>query len=188
MRDVWRRVESQFRIQAPDRLSQLSPGASPEQIDAFERLIGRPLPEDFRQSYALHDGEFGVPFGGYPDYLLSLEQIAGLLSWMRAELIPPSEYRSEPVPVAPVRPAWWSEAWIPIVGEGTGDYLCIDLDPAEGGAVGQVFDWGHEYGPTRVLFPSLRGYLESYAADLERGAIRFDEEEMHWVISDDPAA
>jgi cell wall assembly regulator SMI1 len=188
MKDVWRRVESQFRLQAPNRLSQLEPGAAPAQIDEFERLVGRPLPEDFRESYAIHDGAYGVPFGEFPDYLLTLEQIAGLLPWMREELIPPSQYRSEPVPVGPVRPVWWSEGWVPFVGEGTGDYLCLDLDPAEGGAVGQVFDWGHETGPTRVLFPSFRDYLERYAAGLERGAIRYDENEMGWVISDAPTA
>ena len=183
MRDVWERVESQFRLQAPKRLSQLAPGATPEQIAEFERLVGRSLPEDFRQSYAIHDGAYGVPFGECPDYLLSHDQIAGLLPWMREDLIPPSAYRHEPVPEGPVRPTWWSEGWVPIVGEGTGDYLCIDLDPAEGGTVGQVFDWGHEYGPTHVLFPSFRAYLEQYASDLERGAIRYDEGESGWVIT-----
>jgi cell wall assembly regulator SMI1 len=187
MQDLWQRIESQFRLQAPNRLSQLDPGATPEQIDDFERLVGRPLPDDFRRSYAIHDGGYGVPFGGYPDYLLSLAQIAGLLPLMREQLSLPSEYRSEPEPIGPVRPVWWSEGWVPIVGEATGDYLCIDLDPAQGGAVGQVFDWGHEYGPTRVLFSSFQEYLERYAADLERGAIRYDDEEMGWVISADSA-
>ena len=86
MRDIWQRVESQFRIQAPDRLSQLAPGATPKQIDELERLVGRPLPDDFRQSYAVHNGAYGVPFGEFPDYLLTLEQIVGLLPWMREEL------------------------------------------------------------------------------------------------------
>jgi cell wall assembly regulator SMI1 len=188
MQDVWQRIEAQFRLQAPSRLSQLAKGASQEQIDHLERLVGRPLPGDIRQSYAIHDGAYGLPFAGVFDYLLSLEDIASHLATWRETLDLDDPYRAEPNPVGPVKHVWWSMGWVPIVGEGTGDHLCIDLDPAEGGTVGQVFDFAHEYGPTEVLFPSFRAYLERYAASLESGAIRYDPEDMHWVNADGPSA
>ena len=194
MQDIWRRIEAQFQLHAPEELRRLSPGATEGRIADVESLVGRRLPEDIRQSYAIHDGAAGyiVPSGpelGEFDFLLDLETVARELSVWR-ELLEGGDFQDS-VPesvIGPMKHVWWSMDWVPIVGEGTGDHLCIDLDPAEGGSVGQVFDFGHEYGPTRVFFPSFRAYLEQYAADLESGAIRFNAEEVVWVRAGHPAA
>lgn len=186
MKDIWQRIESQFRRQAPDELWRLTRPASQEEIEAFENLVGRPLPEDFRASYAIHNGVRGrvVPYGpdlDWLDFLLDLETITSDLETMR-DLLEGGDFDgAESTPIGPVKPDWWNLGWIPFVGEGTGNYYCIDLDPAEGGNIGQVFDFDHERGPTKVLLPSFRAYLERYVSELESGVIRFDAENEEWI-------
>jgi cell wall assembly regulator SMI1 len=174
LRDIWDRIEAQFRNHAPGQLWCLKPGATEEQIVALESEIGRKLPEDIRKSFAIHNGVdgFTVPTGPPPngfDALLDLHLVGGSVAMGRE--LSGDGYGD------------WGMGWVPIIGEGTGDYLCIDLDPPEGGSVGQVFEFAHEYGAGQILFPDFRGYLEQYAADLESGAIRFDGN--YWIWSGD---
>ena len=204
MQDIWSRIEAQFRRHIPkpededdeEDFAPLTPGASEDEIIALESQIGRRLPEDFRQSLAIHDGissEYAVPSGTglLSRYVLSdIEQIGrDLAMWRELLLSGEFEERGEPrAPTGPVERTWWSMGWVPITENGSGNHLCIDLDPPAGGSFGQVFDFGHEEGPTRVFFPDFRGYLEYYAAALESGAIRFDEDSEEWIIADGPAA
>lgn len=43
-----------------------------------------------------------------------------------------------------VRAKWFHDKWLPIADDGGGDLLCIDLDPAKGGTVGQIVEFRHE--------------------------------------------
>lgn len=43
-----------------------------------------------------------------------------------------------------VRAKWFHDKWLPIADNGGGDLLCIDLDPAKGGTVGQIVEFRHE--------------------------------------------
>jgi cell wall assembly regulator SMI1 len=49
-----------------------------------------------------------------------------------------------------VRDDWWNPRWIPFTHDGGGNHLCLDLDPAEGGAVGQVISMWHDSGERAV--------------------------------------
>jgi len=72
-------------------------------------------------------------------------------------------------PVGPVRPVWWSEQWIPFAYDGVGDLQCIDLDPPEGGKVGQVVTYWHDRGEREHVADSLNEWLAHLADDLEAG-------------------
>ena len=211
MEDVWARIEEQFRLipkvvdegidedfveEEVSGLDLLAPGASEEEIAGFEEYVGRRLPEDFRRSLARHNGTKGgsAPYGqtaeGF-DVLLDIESMRRYLGMLRELLLGGDFEGLAPDPDGPIEPIWWSMGWVPIVGEGTGNHLCIDLEPSAGGTYGQVFDYDHERGPTRVLFPDFRSYLEYWANDLESGAIRFagdlgDSDE--WTRAVDPDA
>jgi len=69
----------------------------------------------------------------------------------------------------PVQSVWWHRRWIPFASELAGNLTCIDLAPASGGTVGQIIDWDHECGPTRVLFPDFTRLLAAFADQLEHG-------------------
>src|SRR4051812_24277615 len=85
MRDIWRRIDTQFATLIPDLLESLGPlagGASEHDISRLEQTLGFRLPEEVRQSYAIHDGTGGRDL--YTAYGLSdLEEIARNWTEMR---------------------------------------------------------------------------------------------------------
>ena len=69
-----------------------------------------------------------------------------------------------------------SGGWIPISDNSGGEHLCVDLDPAEGGTVGQLFSYWHEYGAWRIVAPSFTVFLERLLKHLERGRYAINDE------------
>lgn len=170
MRDVWERIERNI---GPQKRSKLAPGASPDEVAQLESRLGVALPEDVRASYAIHNGagyEWILP--GVE--LLSLEGIYGEWNTWRELLQGGGLDGFESKPQGPIKRDWWNLRWIPFSHDGGGNHCCIDLDPAANGVIGQVIDFDHDFGPRRVLAPSLRAYLEWFASELESGRIRFD--------------
>jgi cell wall assembly regulator SMI1 len=53
--------------------------------------------------------------------------------------------------------------------DSQGDYLCVDMNPAPGGHVGQVIKIEAHLGPQEVLAKSFLDWLGQFAADLEAG-------------------
>lgn len=52
-------------------------------------------------------------------------------------------------PDGPVNKDWWNRRWVPVTSNGGGDHLCVDLDPAPGGTVGQMIDLATSQGQSR---------------------------------------
>jgi cell wall assembly regulator SMI1 len=77
-------------------------------------------------------------------------------------------------PQGPIQPVRWSECWIPIASEGSGDYLCIDMCPVPGGDIGQVIYVDQDVGPVKVLAKGFGEFLTAFADDLENGKFRID--------------
>lgn len=200
MQDLWDRIDAALTEQVArhnadideDDREELSldrlKGATPAQLDALATLIGYPLPEDFRESFLIRDGfRYRIaPYGAAlsdSQFLLNLEGITREVKFwgefLREDPDHAAGARPDCRPAGPVAPIMWSRGWLPFVGEGSGNHLCLDLDPPAGGTAGQVFDFGHEEGPTRVFFPSFRAYMERFALDLKSGALRFDIEANH---------
>jgi hypothetical protein len=59
--ESWRRIEKWLSGHCPEVLASLLPGASDEEIAAFEEAIGRELPEDVRESCRIRDGLGPIP-------------------------------------------------------------------------------------------------------------------------------
>lgn len=72
-----------------------------------------------------------------------------------------SQERSSPA--GPIRDDWWHRMWVPLTENECGDFVCLDFAPAPGGRVGQVIDWWHEQGATRVLATSFAEWLAGLA-------------------------
>ena len=62
-----------------------------------------------------------------------------------------------------MRDLWWSPRWIPLTGNGAGDHLCVDLDPAPGGAPGQVITMWHMDDVREVKAAGWAAWLEGVA-------------------------
>jgi len=61
MKELWARLSRWFADELPSGELRLRPPASPEAIEAAEAALGRSLPDDFRASLAVHDGQDDEP-------------------------------------------------------------------------------------------------------------------------------
>jgi len=141
---------------------QFEPGASDIEIDVVERALGFPLPEDLRASFRTHSvvytpwiGEIAPAFGLLPNIAEVIRDVNELLG---------------PAPVLKL----WPGTKTPVFGLGViplssdDPLLGYDLDPGEGGTVGQIVELSLEFGDYKVLAPSLTAFLEQGIACLKR--------------------
>jgi cell wall assembly regulator SMI1 len=173
---LWRRIEASLRLQTPPTGPHLAPGTSKQAIEQLEGVLGGLLPEDFRASYRRHNGGFTMHLVT-PMECLPIERIAQ--TWQLLEELlhdewagqPPYYFTEEVVrsgwQTGPIQPVWWHRRWIPFGSDSAGNLACLDLTPAAGGTRGQILDWDHECGPSRVLFPTFQLLLAALADQME---------------------
>ncbi|WP_353931825.1 SMI1/KNR4 family protein [Okeanomitos corallinicola TIOX110] len=66
--------------------------------------------------------------------------------------------------------------WIPLTYDGGGNHCCLDLDPAEGGNLGQIITMWHDDGVRAIIAPIFRAWLQQYADNLGSGDYGFEED------------
>ncbi|MDG0026541.1 SMI1/KNR4 family protein [Trinickia sp. Y13] len=141
----WAHLEAWLQAQPRAIPGGFNAGASDDDIKILEGALGVKLPQDFVESLKRHNGQAdqgGVCFEGE-----SLLDIQGILSeWTTwRELVVEGEFDGMTSdPDAGVKDDWYNLKWIPLTRNGMGDGLCIDLDPAPGGTVGQVIRMLHD--------------------------------------------
>jgi cell wall assembly regulator SMI1 len=168
----WRRIVAWYEANTPPGTLCLPAGASQAAVGAAEAKLGLRLPDDLRSFYLRHDGLGGSWLLYFGEFL----SLAGLV--MQWEWYAEMERTADPAdPLyqtkaisGPIKPVWWSSLRLPIT-DNSGNHTMIDLDPPSGGAVGQVIEYDHEVGPTRVLAPSFATWLARIATALETGKL-----------------
>lgn len=176
---LWRRFENWLHEHVPAYCRwPLAPGASEADVREFEQTIGAKLPDDIRRSYLRNDGSAGVDlldFVGEGKWA-TLAQAAA--SWRHFQKMKPDleEAGYLNAPKGPMKEVNISPGWIPIGDNGGGDHLCVDLDPAKGGTVGQLFSYWHEYGAWRIVAPSITAFLEHLLKHLDAGRYAFNDQ------------
>lgn len=178
----WRSIEAWFREHLPTGLERLAPPVDEEALRRFERELGTDegefgvqLPAAFRAAWREHDGE---ELGG-SEYLFPMVQhlpLAAIVSerdQMNALL---DEHYAGERNVAPavgnVRAQYWNRRWIPfaLLG-GASDFYCLDLDPPDGGTVGQVIHVSAKLWERTVVAPDLTAYFDDLAESLRDGRL-----------------
>jgi len=88
----------------------------------------------------------------------------------------------EPTNRGPVKPVSWSRRWIPVLHNGAGDFLCVDLDPPADGRLGQVIAVYHDE-PSRIrMARSHSSWLARFADRLDAGCYGYDEDEGFYTV------
>lgn len=177
---LWRRVETWMSQYALFTWQELPSGISEEEIRQAEEALGMPLPQDFKTSYRIHNGQFRVTLVTTMD-ILPLQKVIENWELLKSLLEEGDFDDAEPYyffdPICiqsnwqtgPIQPVWWHAQWIPFGMDGAGNLSCLDLAPDSGGSVGQIIDWDHECGPSRTLFSSFQQLLSTFAEQVEAG-------------------
>jgi cell wall assembly regulator SMI1 len=166
--NIWQRIESWLQQYAPEILKTLNDGASDEIIRRLETQLGLSLPDDFKPSLAVHNGQ-RPDF--YPRALLEqwelisneriLEQWLFLKDFYDAGEFADNKVQSD----EGLTKEWWHPAWLPITDNHHGDRHCIDLTP--GPTYGNILIFWHDYKRRKIESVSFAAWLEKFADDLE---------------------
>ncbi|HEY8958790.1 SMI1/KNR4 family protein [Chitinophaga sp.] len=178
MQQYWLRWEEWMQRNAPRLLNILHPGVTFEAVESLEKLIGTAMPDSFKAFYAVHNGQQKARAGLVDaDQLLSVEDI--ITQWHHwKDLLDAGtfNYHDEPILSTPdtgIKNDWWNPLWIPFTGDGFGNHLCIDLDPAPEGKHGQVITFWHDDSHRAVIAGSFEEWLQDYLNALEKGEYIF---------------
>jgi cell wall assembly regulator SMI1 len=180
MEGLWQRIEDWMHRHAPESWQQLAPGATEEAIKRMEHILAITLPDDFRASYCRHNGGYEVELVTsmkvlpVEDMIYHWQILTELLDDEDWASMPPYYFKDDGLgwETGPIQPVWWHPQWIPFGMDNAGNHSCLDMAPAPGGPIGQVIDWDHESGPSRVLFPSFHQLLRAFAEQL--GALQMN--------------
>jgi cell wall assembly regulator SMI1 len=174
MKDIWRRIVASLAKVVPEDelVLEFLPGATEAEVAEAESRMGLRLPDDVRESYKVHNG-MGDLGAFYENQRLNvLDEVVSAWHLMCNLVEAFEEFTPEPPP-GPVKRVWANSKWVPLTESGGGQQVCIDLDPPEGGMLGQAIEFCHETGPIRVLAASWRDFLSQFADDLEAGKYRY---------------
>ena len=191
MQEIWSRIESWLRVNAPQILETLQPGISDTQITELENFLSIRFPEDVRSSYRIHNGQSSYEYGFIDGReFLSVERIKD--EWqVWKELLDSGTFQKEDGqdqgsdPAPGICNVWWSPKWIPLTYDGSGNHDCLDLNPTDRGTVGQIITMWHDDATREIVAPSFRAWLQQYAEGLESGRFIFSEEYAGIVNVDD---
>ena len=157
-------------------------GASEAEFEQLEQLIQAKLPEDFKALYRVFNGqvyEEGYVFDG--EEWLSLERMAeewevwkGLLD--DGEFDDDEEGEADEDADPEVKAVWWSPLWIPFTYDGSGNHLCLDLDPTSAGTYGQVIRMWHDDPQRPLEAKTFADWLETYIRGMEEGLYVYSED------------
>src|SRR5262249_45669247 len=133
----------------------------------LEERIGQKLPDDFRESYLIHDGSDDVsgPIAGLP--LMSLAEVGEVWEgWADIAddegLVADLSERHSSVPEGACKPLYANRAWVPFAGDSQ-NYVAFDFDPGPKGKVGQVINAGRDDVVLHVIADTFAGFLDFVA-------------------------
>jgi len=180
MEQIWKRIEDWLSRNAPEILADLQAPAAPPDIQNTERAVGRQLPDEMAASYRIHNGSRGGASPLMGEWrLLPLDQIEARWRELKAFNENPKETEDEfgdeefETQTDPrIQEGWWRNEWIPVASNSSGDFLCVDLEPAAGGNLGQIISYLHADGTRKRVADSFGKWLSQFAEDLERGLFK----------------
>ncbi|MDL4776845.1 SMI1/KNR4 family protein [Actinomadura xylanilytica] len=161
-------------------------------IEDLAHTLGLDLPDDLRALYTVADGDGGAglmdrhPWFGFRrlvDFCLGDRWWAARDTWCDHRV------RDETSPPGVVRRSADRPGWIPFAESTGGDFLAVDMDPAQAGRPGQVIRIGRNHDAGAVFVAdSVTTLLRLQLEALERGAYTCDAENAElWIDAELPA-
>ena len=159
--DAWGEIRAWWK--ANGVADTLRSGARETAVAAFEQELGATLPEDYRASLLLHDGEYASVYGY--DYL-SIKSARD--SWRSMNrLLAKGTFKNRNASDRKTFPQWWSDRWVPFAMDSGGNYHCLDLSNKVHTVIAMENQDGQ--GPYKTDHASFLGWLQRYARGLQQG-------------------
>ena len=159
-------------------LSDLNSGATTDQVHALESELGVTLPDAFKASLAVHNGENdGWPCKVFVNHGAYLSTSRIIEEWRQRQQFGEDieEDSDELIQLdvitvdGPVQPKMFLSSWVPFL-ECNGDvFWAMDFSPAAGGKEGQIIEVDWESCSWKVIADSFVDFLDKYVTTLERG-------------------
>ncbi len=177
MKELWQDIIAWFKEHAvpcyKDMMS-IKSGATEEQLHEIEVIVGRTLPDDFKDYLRLCNRKYRVAFFEYSSF--DTVRILKNWQWLKQRTENGDFDNARPYEeLTGVQKVWWHPFWLPFAEDGGGNKICIDLDPPEGRGYGQVFYWEIHAGPCEPKAPSFLEFIEWYRDELLTGNYTYDE-------------
>jgi len=183
----WNRIRSWLSREIPELGDTLNYGILPQDLAQIEMQFGFALPSAVRESYLVVDGQEAESAAGCSEglffglTLLPLEDVLEEWRFWRevdedvttgANARLQTQMRS--LPPGWIRKEYSQRGWIPLIADKAGNYLGVDLNPGEGGSVGQVIVFGRDFDTKVVMWrgdgrAGWATWLASFADELESG-------------------
>lgn len=164
--ESWSRLEAWLQARPHALPGGLNAPASNDAIVVLEGALGAKLPNDLIASLKTHDGQAdqgGVCFDG--ETLLNAQGILEEWTCWRDLVVEGTFDDMTSDPDGGVKDDWYNLRWIPVTKNGSGDCLCVDLDPAPGGTYGQVIRMWHDDDRRERVAASYEAWLRAVVTE-----------------------
>lgn len=184
---TWARIRAWLSREYPELGDTLNYGILPLDLSEIERQFGFALPAVVRQSFLCVDGQEAESAAGCSEGLffgLTLLPLETVLEewkfWREVDDDPNTGSNSilresmQSIPPGWVKKSYSQRGWIPLIADKAGNYVGVDLNPAESGSVGQVIVFGRDFDTKVVLWKGdgptgWAKWLASFVEELEIG-------------------
>jgi cell wall assembly regulator SMI1 len=171
----------------PELGDTLNYGILPQDLAEIEMQFGFALPPAVRDSYLCVNGQEAESAAGCAEGLffgltfLPLEEVLEEWRfWREVDRDPTTganpalQELMQSIPPDYIRKVYSNRGWIPLIADKAGNYLGIDLNPAEQGSAGQVIVFGRDFDTKVVLWngdgpAGWARWLAAFADELESG-------------------
>jgi len=172
VRVLWADIISWCALHAPRVARSLRGGASVLDLQRLEARLSCILPDGYASSLLTHNGDADLSTWHY----LGITGVWRIASTLRSRSEAGSFMGRTVIGAgrAVIRSLWWHRGWVPFAQDQTGRLLCLDLDPAVGGIVGQIIAWDPNTGPVATGHHSFEAWLREYRNDLLAGRYHVD--------------
>lgn len=142
------RLDALLQQRRPAYHATLGPPATDAEIAALETEFQLTLPAELRQWFRWRNGQQGFE-NFFENYCLQSVQSAAETMRVNRELLEAGDFVLN----------WWRPGWVPLLENGGGDHVCLDLEGTFTGRPGQLVQHWHDWEPRTVLFPDLTAWL-----------------------------
>lgn len=184
---TWSRLRTWLAREYPELGDTLNWGLLPQDLAQIEMQFGFSLPAAVRESYLAVDGQEAESASACSEGLffgLTLMPLEDVLEewrfWREVDEDPATganpylRESMESIPPGWIRKEYSQRGWIPLIADKAGNYVGVDLNPGESGAVGQVIVFGRDFDTKVVLWrgegqAGWATWLASFVDELESG-------------------